>query len=784
MGTSKLPAQEKELINDEPLIEDREIAAVSRNKNKRVISETTHILSIRIDGNRKIERDAILSKIKTREGMILDKNIIREDVASLFNMGYFFDIEVHIEKKGEGVELTFKVKEKPSMNEIKYVGNSEISEEDLKEHAELKPYEILNMSKVNRAIDKMLKLYEDKGYFLARINYEITDDVPDESVKLTFNIEENDHVILKKINIIGNRHISDSKIKEAMASKEGGFFSFISGSGAYKQEVFDRDMSVINFLYFNEGFVQVKIDRPEVHVTPDKKNIYITIQVDEGEQFFVGDLDFTGDLLFSEKELLETIQIKDSKVFSYEALQKDLDSLRAKYGDLGYAFVNVIPRPNIREKDHKVDVTFEIEKGQKVYFGKINVVGNSRTRDKVVRRELTIFEGELYNETRKRESQDNIRRLGYFDDVSFTTKTPEGQMDRLNIDINVKERNTGSIQLGAGYSTYQGATFTGNVTQANLFGLGYRIGASVNLDNKQSLYDLSFADPYFLDTQWSMESHLYQTDREHPDQYEEIKTGGAFGMGHPLAPFLHGRLRYKYEEAKIKLFEDADPELFGGGNGSTSSLTMTLEYDKRNDRFLPSEGIFASASLEYAGLGGTKKFTRGSTNFRYYLPLFWKVVFRNNLSYAFISSNTEDEPPFNELFLLGGANNLRGFNWYSIGKKRYSNKKYLELKTLLSEEDAQKGAWVSYGGTQQIFYNAEMEFPLISEAGIKGVLFFDIGSADDILRTSDLRSDIGFGFRWFSPIGPLRFEWGFPIDRRPDLGEESHSFHFAIGSPF
>jgi outer membrane protein insertion porin family len=267
-------------------------------------------------------------------------------------------------------------------------------------------------------------------------------------------------------------------------------------------------------------------------------------------------------------------------------------------------------------------------------------------------------------------------------------------------------------------------------------------------------------------------------------------------------------LRYKLDETQIELdLINGDPDLFpvptptnpnpaGNPNGITSSLTVTLEYDKRNDRFAPTKGLYGSASLEYAGLGGDKRYTKGLFTGRFYEKLWWELVFRNNLSFGFVRSNDPlESPPYNELFLLGGANSLRGFEWYSIGKKKRSEKRYQCLIAAtppegcpariggpLSAEEAESRAWLPFGGTQQFYYQAELEFPLISEAGIKGVLFYDIGQAEDVLILSELRQDVGFGFRWFSPIGPLRFEWGFPLQRK--IGEDSMNFQFAIGSPF
>lgn len=761
---------------------------------------------INIRGNKKIETDAITARLVSRAGDAYARAKVRQDVEALFKAGYFYDVKVDRSVNGSKVELTYTVTEKPSIGEIRFDGHREVEGDDIKEAAGIKAFEILNMNKVREAAEKIQKLYEDKGYFLAKISPRVEGIVPGESVRLVFDIQENEKVKVKRITFLGNKNIPDGRLKGVMATQEGGFFSFISGSGAYKQDAFDRDIQVINYAYFNEGYVQVKVDRPQVYVTPDKKGIYITIRVEEGERFKVGTVDFAGDILFDRDDLFKSIEINGSGWYVHETLLKDLRTLQAKYGDLGYAYANIIPRTRMRDKDKEVDITFEIDKGNKVYFGRINAVGNSRTRDKVIRRELTIREGELYNETRKRESIDNVRRLGYFDEVNFNSKTPTDNPDLMDIDIVVKERNTGTIQVGAGYSTYSEFIFNGQVNQINLFGRGQKLGVMINIAKNQSDYNLNFTEPHFFDTDWSVGFDAYQSIRQ-PTAYKETKKGGAVRVGHPLAPYLNAFIRYKLDQTQIDL--DAalgDATVFptgsdqpGNPNGWTSSATFTLEYDKRNDRFAPTKGLFTSGSLEYAGLGGDKRYTKGSFTGRFYEKVFWEFVFRNNFTYGFIRPNSGDPndlPPYNELYLLGGANSLRGYDWYTIGRKKFSQKRYNCLVSAspdpntcgqgspsgLSGQDAYNNSWVPYGGSQEIFYNAELEFPLISEAGIKGVFFYDIGEAEDDLRDEALRQDVGFGFRWFSPIGPLRFEWGFPINRQP--GERAMNFQFAIGSPF
>lgn len=757
------------------------------------------IAKISVEGNRKIENDAVIARLKSAVGGPVSPEQIREDVQSLFKTGFFYDVQVYRDGPAEQTELVYSVVEKPSVVEVVFEGHDELKEDELKEAAGIKAFEILNMTKIRDAVEKIQKLYEDKGFFLARIEPEVVDVAKGETVKIVFKISENDKVKVRQITFLGNRRLKDGFLKGRMITQEGGFFSFMSGAGAYKQDAFDRDTQILRLLYFNEGFVQVKIDRPQVYVTPDKKSIYITIRVDEGEQFKVGDIDFAGDLLFPRQELAETIEINQRDIFSYEALQKDLSALQAKYGDLGYAFANVVPRTRINEQDRKVDVTFEFDKGSKVYFGTINVVGNTKTRDKVLRRELKIKEGELYNETARRESLERIQRLGFFDDVQFKPSTPPDKPDIMNIEIAVKERNTGSIQLGAGYGSATQFTLQGQINQTNFLGKGQKLSASINHSKMGSMGTINFTEPFFMDTEWSVGFDVYKSlsDRY---EYLEDRGGGAVRFGHPLGEYLFGSVRYRLDQTSFQNktanrmvngtltpVNITDPVLFpfSTASGVTSSVTGILEYDKRDDRFTPSKGVFASTSLEYAGLGGDLNYTKGSTTLRYFKKIFWEVVWRNNFNYSFIASHDANkEPPFNELFLLGGPYSLRGYQFFRVGRTVRSELAYQDAITAgKTPAEAERIALTPYGGKQQALYQMEFEFPLIAEAGIKGVTFFDVGQADDVIRPDGFYSNVGFGFRWFSPIGPLRFEWGFPL-RTLEVDPDPVVFEFSIGAPF
>lgn len=764
------------------------------------------ISSFEVLGQKKIEKDAIISRLASKVGESFSEAKVREDVLNLFKTGYFYDIEVDRKIQGNEVVLTYKVVEKPSIVEIVYEGNAELKSEDIAEAGGLKAYELMNMARLKESVEKIQKLYEDKGFFLAKIDTVITDVKANESVKLTYKIKEGEKVKVKKITFLGNKNLSDNALKDKLFTKEEGYFAGVSGSGAFKQDAFERDVQILRMLYMNQGYVQAKIDRPQIYVTPDKKGIYVTIRIEEGQQYYVGEVDFAGDLLFSREELFASVKIDENEIFAADVLQRDLGELQAKYGDLGYAYTNVIPRWNFNEPERKVNLVFEIDKGNKVYFGTFTMVGNSKTRDKVIRREMKIVEGELYNETRRRQSLENIQRLGFFEEVNFKTSTPTDQLDIMNVDVAVKERNTGQVQVSAGYGTTSGMTFGGSVQQTNFLGRGQNLGVSMQLTSDTSVYDFTFTEPYFNDTLWSLGFRGFMSSDTGRADYDSRKAGGSVSLGHPLGDDFRFTSTYGYTTTQLSPIYSSssktyltDYDLFplNTAEGDASTIGVSVDYDTRNDRFRPTKGIYARAGYNHTGLvGGNLNYYRVDGTIKYFKNIFWDVVFRNSISYGKIDSlDSTREAPFNELFLLGGPYSLRGYRYSRVGKMKFSKKIYGDLTnptppaTPLSDKEARNRANRFYGGQQMLQYQGELQFPLIREADMYGVAFYDVGQAgDQISMGSDalgegVFADWGFGIRWFSPIGPLRFEWGFPLNRDP-LYHEAVVFEFSIGTPF
>jgi outer membrane protein insertion porin family len=385
-----------------------------------------NIDKISIRGNRKISSDAIKAKLLNKEGTEFNEALVRQDIENAFKLGYFDEVDVYKNNEA-GFELIMAVKEKPTVSTISFEGNSGIDSDELKKHISVQPYTVLNVAEVKRSKAQLVKYYEEKGFYLASVKEEIRpapkdpdSDLEETFLEVVFKISENSKIKVDTITILGNKEIHDNEIKAIMESKEKGVFSWISGSGNYRESIVDIDRERIAYYYTTRGFPHAQPYGPITHDTPEKKWIYLTYTVEEGERYDFGELKVkTTDPLFTDEELEDAMKIKTGSVYNSLELRDQIVEYQNMYGDLGYAFTNVVPLPTYNEEKKTVDIVFDIDKGRKVHFGKIRITGNSKSRDKVIRRELRINEGELYNYSKKELSRAKIMALGYFDDVVF-----------------------------------------------------------------------------------------------------------------------------------------------------------------------------------------------------------------------------------------------------------------------------------------------------------------------------------------------------------------------------
>ena len=737
------------------------------------------VSEVSVEGLKRIEKEAVLAKVSLQAGFEISRETIRRDIQALFSTGYFDDLSAEGESLPDGrVKVIFVVRERPVISQIVFEGNEKRSSSDLKEVIKIKDWSILDINKVKEDVVLIQKHYEEKGFYLAKVGFEIKPTPRADEVELIYRIHDYDKVQIKKITFLNNKRFKDSVLKGIFAeTKEGGPLSFVTSSGNFKESAFKQDLQRLTYWYLEHGYIKFKHEAPIVTISDDKKWLYITIYVDEGDPFKIGDVRFSGDLLFERDELKRDLSLRSQDVFSISKRNADIQSLTEKYQDLGYAFVNTIPKMDVHEDEHTIDLDYTFEKGSLVYFGEINVTGNSKTYDKVIRRELKFHEGELYNGTQMRQSKENVERLGFFapGEVIFNTVTPKGSNDIVNVQIDVKERSTGTITLGAGYGSYQGFFFTTQVSEMNLLGRGQNLtlAATYSVNQLSQSLNLGFTEPYTYDTRWSSGFDVYATKFFIPNRYTITRQGFDIRAGHPVMEFTIVTGTYKFEGIQ-DLYPDpsVSAAVVAADSGILSSFTASAVRDKRNNRFETTSGNYQMASIEIAGLGGDMQFVKWVVNNRLYVRLIGDLVLRNSTELGRISSYSARGIPPSQRFYLGGPNNMKGYQMFLLGPQ-----------TTNSQNQPQP-----LGGSVEAMSLFELEYPLLKDAGIKAVFFFDVGNTWDHWPSGSmsdpfiLRTDVGFGVRWFSPIGPLRFEWGYPLAARP--GEQSPVFQFFIGPPF
>lgn len=735
------------------------------------------ITELKVEGNRRVGSDAILANIKSRVGGYFSRETVSEDIKRIYKMGYFQDVKADYSTGDLGPILKFIVKERPFIRDIKIEGNDDLGTDKINEVLTVRKNTLFGIERVRESQDKIKEVYAERGFFLADVTYRL-DEYGDEAV-LVFEIKEGRKVKIRKINILGNKFFSDKKIKKLMSTNEGGTFSWLTGSGKFEEDTLQKDIDLIRFFYYNNGFIQLKITDPQVFMSPDKRWLNIAIHIDEGEQFRVGEISFEGDLASASfdikdpEEIRKMLKTKEGDVFSRGNLSSDVIVLTDMFGDRGYAYADVSPRTDIDAEKKLVNISFNARKGQLVYIEKIRIKGNTKTRDKVVRREMRVSEGDLYNGSAIRRSRQRIFNLGFFKEANLTT-SPGSDAGKINIDIDVEEGPTGTLSVGMGYSSIDGLVGMMQVSQGNLFGRGQKLSLNAEVGGESSNYSISFTEPYLFDTSLSAGFDIFDSEREYTD-YSSSKKGWGLRSGISLGEYSRFNLGYRFEEINITNVDPDAPSLIQLSEGmrTTSSLTATISRDTRDNYMNPSRGSLNSLSAEYAGgiLGQDNNFYKFTANSSWYFPALWDNVFmiHGRIGYAAAFEDDSLKDMVDERFFLGGINTLRGYDYRSVGP----------------EEIGADGNPFVVGGDKELLFNVEYIFPISREAGLKGLVFFDAGNAFEESENYDLgnlRKSVGYGFRWYSPVGPLRLEWGRALDPQP--GESKSRWEFSIGTFF
>ncbi len=729
------------------------------------------IARVEIQGNQKINSSAIVTKIKSKQGGIFSESDVAADIKTIFKMGFFLDVTVETASSPEGKIVTFIVREKGLISDINITGNKALSNDEIQEVLTIKKRQNLNQEQIKTDIEKIKALYDNKGYY----NAEITDKVEpdgDKDFRVILDIKENKKLYVRSIAFEGNEAFNSKELKKMMSTSEKGLFSFITDSGLLKRDQLKQDVGKINAYYLNNGFINSQVGEPEI--TTDKKGIYVKINIKEGKKFKIDQVDISGDLLEKPKEeLLKSLKVKRGDNYNREAIIKDLDLLTQACNDEGYANAGINPRINTREGEQLVDVDFQINKGDPVYINHINIIGNNITRDKVIRRQLDVTESDLYSSSKLRSSYAKLNRLRYFEEVDFQTeKGPDN--NTMDVNIRVKERSTGMFMIGAGYSASDKFVGMAQITQMNFLGFGQILSLKASLGSSITNYDLSFTEPWLFNLPLWCKADVWNYQKQY-DYYTLNSQGAGLTMGYPLFEKVVGYLGYKFYIDDIRDISKAASDYIQDQEGetSTSAVTLSLIRDTTDDYMFPSKGTKANLSVTNAGgpLGGDAYYTQYGASLFNYFPLPLDVVFaaKGRIGYiqghdeVKIKGEMEEVIPLSNRYVLGGINSLRGFRY--IGPTN-------------------GGTSDVVGGTNMVVFNFELIFPFIKDSGMKLVVFYDAGNSwDKKYDFGDLRQSYGAGIRWYSPIGPLRLEYGRIIDRGELQDDSDGRWEFTIGMP-
>lgn len=733
------------------------------------------VKGIKLEGNKRTADESVFSVISTSVGAPLNLDYVDRDVKSIYGLGQFRDIQVDSKSVPGGVEITFVLDEKPLIGEIAFHGNKKIKKDDLMTEVTQRTYSVLDDRAVAESMQKIRDAYAKKGFYLAEVSYHLeTSETGD--AKLVFDIKENKGVVVRKIFFIGNKVFPDKKLRKTIKTKKKTAFSFLTGSGKYEEELLKHDVLMLTYHYLNHGYLKVKVSPPKTTISKDKRYIFVTFQIHEGQQYRIGDISISGDILTTHEELMGMLQTKTGDIYSQMNLELDIQKLVEMYGDEGYAYSAIVPQTMPNDETLTADININIAKGNRITVERINITGNTTTRDKVIRREMDIKEDDRYNDKGLKKSKEKLMRLGYFEEVNFAT--PRGTRDdTMVLNVDVKEKPTGTFNIGAGFSSYEKFMVNASISKDNFFGYGISGSISAELSKRRQLFMLSVHDPYFLDSQWMAGLSGYRNSYKYQD-FKRSSTGGDLNFGRRLFDYWSAQLGYTIEDVSVGDFSFIVPQFFRQNtSGLTSMATVTLARDTRNNRIMPTKGLYNVLTNEFSGkaLGGDNDFYRVNFRTMFYQPI-WKerLIFKHFFRIGYVKSLNDDPVPLYERFFTGGVFSLRGYQPDAVGPS-------IRIPSSVSGNDET----FVYGGDKILLFITELEIPIYKKGGVSGVLFFDAGNAfaeNQNYNILNLRLDYGFGIRWNSPMGPLRFEWGFPIQRRP--GEDPVVFNFTIGNFF
>ncbi len=745
------------------------------------------VKDIRLEGLQRTEAGTVFSYLPVRVGETFNDEKGAAAIKALYATGFFKDVRI----EADGNVLVVFVEERPAVASIEFAGMKEFEKDVLVKALKeigLAEARIFDKSLLDRAEQELKRQYLARGMYAVQITTTVTP-MERNRVAINFSVVEGDAAKIKQINFVGNKTFSDSQLQRQISLTTPGWLTWLTKTDQYSKQKLTADIESVKSFYQNRGYIEMQIESTQVSITPDKKDIYVTINIKEGDKYTVSDVKLEGKMLGQEEEIKKLVQLKKGEVFSGEKLTQSTKKISEHMGNFGYAFANVNPYPSLNHEKKEVAFTIFVDPGKRVYVRRINVSGNAKTRDEVIRREFRQVEGAWYDGRKIKLSRDRVDRTGFFSEVAIETPEVAGTSDQVDVNLKVVEKPTGVVSLGAGYSQAESVMLSASIQQENFAGTGNTVGLSANTSSRYRTVMLSQTNPYFTDDGVSRSYELFlrtqrppliNTDGDNPRDYKVQTIGANIKFGVPFSEKDRVFFGAGVENTKVETFADSPlrykdfVEQFGGtnpGSVAVNSLPLTVGWtrDSRDSALVPTMGQVMRANFEMSP-AGDMKYYRASYQHQYYYPLTSSITLALNGQLDYGKGMGGKPYPIFKNYYAGGLGTVRGFESGGINM----------------ESDG--GDYVAVGGNRRVVGNVELQFPLTlagKDRTLRWFTFFDAGSAwreDQKMRLGDLRYSVGAGISWQSPIGPLKMSYGVPLNVKEN--DRKQSFQFQIGTGF
>ncbi|MCK6435826.1 outer membrane protein assembly factor BamA [Rivihabitans pingtungensis] len=736
------------------------------------------IKDIRVEGLQRTEPGTVFNYLPVKVGDTFSDDKAESAIKALFATGFFADVRIETENN----VVIVAIAERPVIAELNINGSKEFDSKQLKKALKdngLAESRVFDKSVLEQAEQELKRQYYSKGKYSVQINTKVTK-LERNRVAVTMDIDEGVAARIKQIKIVGTKAFKEGDLLDEFALTDSGWLTWLTRDDQYSKQKLQGDLERLRSYYLNRGYFEFNIDSTQVSISPDKRDVYITVNVSEGEKYTVSDVRFAGDLTVPEATLKPLVQINPGETFTRDKVNDTVSAITDLLGNSGYAFANVNAVPEVDKDKHQVAFTFFVDPGRRVYVRRINVAGNTRTRDEVIRREMRQMESGWYDNQKIKRSKERLDLLGYFTDVNVETPAVTDTPDQVDVNVSVTEKPTGSVQLGAGFSQDNGFALSASISQTNFFGSGKAVSAGFNTDKVNEFYNLSFTDPYFTVDGTSLGYDVYRKtyDPSQKDrgQYKTKTDGIMVRAGVPITEFDRINFSAGVERTKIGLFSDSPKRYVDFVNEYSSSnfsllASASWARDTRDSALWPTKGSVSKAAAEFALPGGDVQYYRFSVGNQWYYPLSKNLTLMLNGELGMVNSWSSKKLPFYENFYLGGISSVRGFESGTIGAQDENNN--------------------AYGGTRRAVFNAEVLFPfpgLRDDKTLRLSTFFDVGTVfggqfnSGLTWRDNLRYSAGLGLSWVSPLGPMRFSFSQPLHKKSN--DHLERFQFTLGTSF